>query len=324
MINNHHRGFMEYEKPIIAVTEEEIFRVDQIKPFIEHCIKQQRPGIIICSDIGGEALGTLNYNIAQAGFKLGVVVAPAHGGILRDVLEDIAIYVGGNLISDKRMKTMSNLDIDDLGEVEFIKSSYSGTLLVSNVDTDRYHARLEELQSFIKESQETGLKEITKRRLANMTGKTAIIYAWADTSSELVELKDRIDDAVNATKAAMKEGIVPGGGVCLLHALKSINEHIFHDESERFGACIVKEALSYPIKDILRNAEEDIPAILEEIQSLEYGHGYDVLNGKYRFMITAGIIDPAKSIRVSVKNSLSAVKTLLRTDAVVFEEIEKH
>lgn len=310
-VNNHEKGLMEYDNPLIMVTDEEIFRIKQVEKFIGLCIQNNRPGIIVCSQAGGEALGTINHNIVNKGLKIGVINAPDHGGLSRDILSDIAEYCGAVMITEKTGKATDKVVIEQLGSCrKWVSDSVETTIIDGKGDTS---LREKELINYIEHSKDEKRVKDSKHRLANLTGKTAVVYVYADTPSELVEKKDRIDDAIHACRAAMAEGIVPGGGLTLYDISKNIELAPKNDiETDAFN--IVIRAIRAPMLTVLSNANLNLAKYEADLTS---SNGVNVLTEQVEDLVASGIVDPAKSIRVSVKNAFSVTRTILTTDAVL-------
>jgi chaperonin GroEL len=312
MITAPDKGTMDYSEPIIMVTDEEIFRMDQVLPFAEYCHKKGKAAIIICSNTGGEALGFMNHNITKKGLKAGIIIAPDHGGLSRDILEDIAIYCGAELVTEKTGKTTTNLDDSWFGTASrLISNSNQTTIIMGNGDISQ---RVAELNTYIKEGKDIKKVNDSKERLSNLTGKTAILYVYEDTPSALIERKDRIDDAIHATQAAMEEGIVPGGGLCLYNIYEKHCDFMGDNDAETMGGRAVIQSLNQPILILLQNANLSLAKLSYDMTDKI---GFDVLSERHIDMIEAGIVDPTKSIRVSVKNAHSVAKTLLTTNVVI-------
>jgi len=310
MINNHNYGMMAFENPLILVTDETVTKLQQIEPFVATIKKSGRSGVIICPEIYGEALSIINMNVQQHKLPIGVVLTPDYGTLTRDVLEDIAMYVGAQLITDKQGRNMIRLQPSYLGTCTRFASDRSTTKILGGVgDVSSREAELKNTISLSKD-----LKEIddSKFRLANITGKTAIIYMHADTESELNEKKDRLDDSIQACRAAMEEGVLPGGGLFLYNVyteLEKFKDDVFHEGYE-----VVFNSLVFPLMNILENGQIKLSDVE---QGMTDTVGYNILTNAHEDMMVSGIVDPAKSIRVAVRNAFSAAKTLLSTEVVI-------
>ena len=310
MVNNHSYGVMAYENPLIMVTDEIMTRHEQLGSFWSICEAQKRPGIIICPEMYGEALSTIVHNVQKAGAPFGAIIAPDHGPLSRDILEDIALYVGAELITDKKGKHTKHINASYLGSCDKIATTKNTTTMIGGkgiVDT-----RVKELEHYLSETNDLQEKEDIRFRIANITGKTAVIYVHAETESEFMEKKDRLDDAVQATRAAMEEGVLPGGGLFLYNRFKELEE--IEKEASKEGWSVVLTACSFPLLNILSNADVDLAEIAEGFSETD---GYDVLNYRFVPMISSGIVDPAKSIRVAVRNAFSAAKSFLSTHVTI-------
>lgn len=310
-VNVHHKGTMEYDKPLIMVTEEEIFRVKQVETFVGICLKAQRPGVIVCTNCGGEALGTINHNIVNKGLKFGVITAPDHGGLSRDILSDIATYCGAVLVTEKTGKATEKVTFEMLGECDKWVSDSNETTVIKGKGS--INIRIKELENYIANGKDEKKVKDSQERLSNLTGKTAVFYVYADTPSELVEKKDRIDDALHATKAAMKEGIVPGGGLTLWNIAMNYSHQPINDIDKEVALMVLK-AIKQPMLQILRNAGLNISNYSSDLTDT---NGVNVVTEQIENLVENGIVDPTMSIRVSLKNALSVAKTILSTDVVL-------
>lgn len=310
MVNNHNHGVMAYENPLILVTDEIMSRAEQLESFWNICAANKRPGIIICPEMYGEALSTIVHNVQKQGYPLGAIIAPDHGPLSRDILEDIALYLGAELITDKRGKHTKQLHIKYLGSCDRIATTKNVTTMVGGIGN--VEARVKELEHYLSETTDLKEKEDIRLRIANITGKTAIVYVHSETESEFMEKKDRLDDAVQATRAAMEEGILPGGGLFLYNRFKEFES--MRQNANVDGWEVVLTACSFPLVNIIENADisiEDIDAGFTETD------GYDVLSDRFVPMVSSGIVDPAKSIRVAVRNAFSAAKSFLSTHVTI-------
>jgi chaperonin GroEL len=303
--------------PYILIADKKFTTVKELLPILEAVSNQNKPLVLIAEDIDGEALATLIVNKARGILKVVAVKAPDFGDRRKLLLEDIAIMTGGQVFSTEKGMKLDKFSWDWFGQARVVTVNKDETTIVDGKgDTEKIQQRIEELQTQIDKAQSPYEKEKLQERLAKFIGGVAIVHVGGFTESEMREKKDRVDDALQATKAALEEGIVPGGGSALLHA----REHI---ERINIGADIVYKACGAPFKKILTNAgidQEYIFHAMNEIRNAEYWTGYNLRMDEFVDMKVAGIIDPAKVTRTALENAVSVAGTVLLTEAVVVDK----
>jgi chaperonin GroEL len=305
--------------PFILIADKKFTTVKELLPILEAVSNQNKPLVIIAEDIDGEALATLIVNKARGILKVVAVKAPDFGDRRKLLLEDIAIMTGGQVFSTEKGMKLDKFSWDWFGQARVVTVGKEQTTIVDGKgDSEKISARIEELQTQIDKAQSPYEREKLQERLAKFIGGVAIVHVGGFTEGEMKEKKDRVDDALQATKAALEEGIVPGGGAALLHA----REHIQRDS---IGADIVYKACGSPFKKILTNAgidQEYTFYAMNEIRTADYWTGYNLKNDEFVNMKEAGIIDPAKVTRTALENAVSVAGTVLLTEAVVVDKPE--
>jgi chaperonin GroEL len=308
------------ERPKVLIYEKKLTQVKELLPLLENMSNQNRPLLVIAEDIDGEALATLIVNKMRGLLKVCAVKAPDFGDRRTLIMEDIATLTGGTVVSPDRGMKLDKFNLDWLGECRLATISKEETTLVDGSgDEEKIKARVEDLQHQIEHAKSAFEMEKLQERLAKMVGGVAIVYVGGNTETEMKEKKDRVEDALHATKAAIEEGIVPGGGAALIHArvgIKSIGE---------VGADIVYNACSSPLKKILSNAgynQEDTFMAINAISGGGYWYGWDLKAEDFVDMKEAGIIDPFKVTRTALQNAASVAGTILLTEAVVVDKPE--
>jgi chaperonin GroEL len=303
----------------VLIIDRKISQVKELLPILESISTQNKSILIIAEDIDGEALAALIVNKARGILKSAAVKAPDFGDRRKLILEDIAILTGGTVISAEKGMKLEKFDSNWLGQARSVNISKDTTTIIDGKgDEEKIKARIEELIQQIEHSKTPFEREKLQERLAKFTGGISIIHVGGNTETEIREKKDRFDDALHATKAAIEEGIVPGGGVTLLHARESI-------EIDNIGAEIVYEACSAPLRKILSNAgfeEEKTYSILNKLKEEEYWFGFDLKSDKIVNMKEAGIIDPAKVTRTALENAASIAGTILLTECTIVDKPE--
>jgi chaperonin GroEL len=317
----------ELEDPYILLTTQKISQVKDLLPLLEKVMQSGKPLVIIAEDIDGEALSTLVVNKIRGTFRSVAVKAPGFGDRRKAMLQDIAILTGGQVISEEVGLKLETAGLELLGRARKVQVSKDETTIVEGSgDVDQINGRVNQIRAEIENSDSDYDREKLQERLAKLAGGVAVIKVGAATEVELKERKHRIEDAVRNAKAAVEEGIVPGGGVALIQAMASASAKIdalglVHEEL--VGSNIVRVAVSAPLKQIAENAGLEGGVVAEKVRELQAGWGLNAATGEYVDMIAAGIIDPAKVTRSALQNAASIAALFLTTEVVVAEKPEK-
>ncbi|PJE67228.1 chaperonin GroEL [Candidatus Shapirobacteria bacterium CG10_big_fil_rev_8_21_14_0_10_40_9] len=327
-VTNPEKMEAEIENPYILITDKKISALDEFLPFLENFVKTSKDLVIVADDLEGEALATLVVNKLRGTINLLAVKAPGFGDRRKEMLEDIAILTGGTVISEDTGRKFESIEISDLGQADKVWSDKDNCRIIGGKGSQaQIKGRIGQIKKQIESETSDFDKEKLQERLAKLSGGVAQINVGAATEVELNEKKERVKDAVEATKAAIEEGIVPGGGVVLFEAAKELDPKLLKDVlgegDQATGVKVVKEALWAPIKKLAENAGVNGDVVIQEIEKKEAGFGFDVLDGQYKNMVKAGIIDPAKVTRIALQNAVSVAIMILTTEGLITDIPEK-
>ena len=322
-VTNAEKMEVSLEDPYILLNEKKISTMKDLVPILEQTAKMGRPLLIIAEDIEGEALATLVVNKLRGTLKCAAVKAPGFGDRRKAMLEDIAVLTGGNVVSEDLGIRLENITLNDLGVAKRITVDKDNTTIVDGGGSrEALEGRVKQIRAQIEETTSDYDREKLQERLAKLIGGVAVINVGAATETEMKEKKDRVEDALNATRAAVEEGIVPGGGVAFIRALRALEKAEFPGE-EMMGCNLVKKALEEPVRQIANNAGFEGSIVVQRVMEGKDAFGFNAETGKYEDMVKAGVIDPTKVTRFALQNAASVASLLMTTEAMVAEKPEK-
>ena len=319
-VTNTEKMEADFENAFVLIYDKKISSMKDLLPVLEKVVQTGKPLVIIAEDIDGEALATLVVNRIRGALKIAAVKAPGFGDRRKEMLQDLAILTGGSVISEEQGRKLDDATLEDLGRAEKITINKDNTTIVNGAgDSAAIAARVSQIKVQIENTTSDYDREKLQERLAKLSGGVAVLYIGAATEVEMKEKKDRVDDALHATRAAVEEGIVPGGGVSLIRAIAGLENLKGENEDENTGIQIVRRALEEPLRQIVANAGGEGSIVVQKVMEGKDDFGYNARTEKYEYLIAAGVIDPKKVSRVALENAASIASMILTTECVLSE-----
>src|SRR5690606_38164482 len=322
-VTNTDKMEAELENPYILIYDKKISNMKELLPILEKQVQTGKPLLIIAEDLDGEALAALVANKIRGSIKVAAVKAPGFGDRRKAMLEDIAILTGGTVISEERGFKLENAELDFLGQAEKVVVDKDNTTVINGSgNSSDIQGRVNQIKAQIETTTSDYDREKLQERLAKLAGGVAVLYVGAATEVEMKEKKDRVDDALHATRAAVEEGIVAGGGVTLIRASEALKDLKGENEDENIGIEIIKRAIEEPLRQICNNAAVEGAVVVQKVREGKDDYGYNARTGAYENLIGAGVIDPTKVTRIALENAASIAAMLLTTEVVLADEPE--
>jgi chaperonin GroEL len=320
-ITDRHKRVVEMEDAYILISEKKLSKLDHLLPLLEKIVQAEKPLLIVADEVEGEVMAALVVNKLRGSLKVAAVKAPAYGDLRKAIMQDIALLTGGTVISEDLGLKLETVSLDMLGRTRKVTIDKENTTIIGGAaNRSDLEARVIELKARIKDANSDYDLEKLQERLARLTGGVAVIRVGGATEIEVREKKDRIRNAMNATKAAVEEGILPGGGVALLRASRALASNDNDNDDQRAGVEIVRKAITWPARQIAINAGLDGSVVISKIlEKADSAYGYDVQAGEYGNLLSKGIIDPAKVVRAALQSAASVAGLLITTEAIVVE-----
>lgn len=322
-VTNTEQMEVEFEKPQILIYDKKISNLKELLPILEPAVQTGRPILIVAEDVDSEALTTLVVNRLRGSLKICAVKAPGFGDRRKEMLEDIAILTGGVVISEEKGIKLEQATLEMLGTAEKVTVDKDNTIIVNGGgEKENIQKRIGQIKSQIATTTSDYDKEKLQERLAKLSGGVAVLYVGAASEVEMKEMKDRVDDALHATRAAIEEGIVPGGGVAYIRSIDELDNVTAENDDERTGIEIVKRAIEEPLRQIVSNAGKEGAVVVQKVREGKADYGYNARSDKYENFFEAGVVDPAKVTRVALENAASIAGMFLTTECVIVEKKE--
>lgn len=319
-VTNESKQVAELDNPYLLIHDKKITNLNDIIPILEQVHREGRGILIIADDIDGNALASLALNKIKAGINVCAVKAPEFGNKRIDLLQDLATLTGGTLVSEETGITLDNITVDMLGSCDRIEVDKTSTTIINGAGVkEAIEERVKDLKAQLKLDSDTAF---IKNRLAKLTGGVAIMYVGANTETEMREKKDRVVDALSATRSAIEEGIVPGGGVAYIRASESLDTNAGINDDENIGISIIKKSVEAPLKQIIFNAQGEGAVVVDKVKNGSDDFGYNVKTGEYEHLLQSGVIDPTKVSRSAIENASSIASMILLTECAIHEQVK--